>query len=176
MTTFVPKEESILYTMQYYYYANGKQCGPVEGERLLQYGVTGNTLVWREGLKEWVEARTLPELSALFTIPNSDYAGSSVYGTHTAPNGATALPPKPETYLVWAILTTILCFLPFGIVSIVMATGVDEAYGRGDYETARRKSNNARQWAIWSAVTSAILVVGYAVVALFAALPMLFFL
>ena len=150
--------------MQYYYYANGKQCGPVEGERLLQYGVTGNTLVWREGLKEWVEARTLPELSALFTIPNSDYAGSSAYGTHIAPNGATALPPKPETYLVWAI------------VSIVMATGVDEAYGRGDYETARRKSNSARQWAIWSAVTSAILVVGYAVVALFAALPMLFFL
>lgn len=32
--------------------------------------------------------------------------------------------PKPDSNLVWGILTTILCCLPLGIVSIVKASKV----------------------------------------------------
>ena len=34
-------------------------------------------------------------------------------------------PLKPESYLVWAILSTVCCCLPFGVVSIVYASKVD---------------------------------------------------
>ena len=54
----------------------------------------------------------------------------------------------PPNYLVWAILTTILCCLPFGIVSIVYAAQVNSKWQSGDYEGARLSSKNAKLWAI----------------------------
>ena len=44
----------------------------------------------------------------------------------------------PPNYLVWAILTTIFCCLPFGIVSIVFAAQVNGKYAGGDYAGAAR--------------------------------------
>ncbi|NOY95786.1 MAG: CD225/dispanin family protein [Chlorobi bacterium] len=53
----------------------------------------------------------------------------------------------PPNYLLWAILTTVLCCLPFGIVSIVFAAQVNSKWDAGDYEGAERASKNARTWA-----------------------------
>ena len=53
-------------------------------------------------------------------------------------------PPKPDNYLVWAILTTILCCLPFGIVSIVYSSKVDKLYFNGQYDEALAKSKSAK--------------------------------
>lgn len=53
----------------------------------------------------------------------------------------------PPNYLVWAILTTILCCPPFGIVSIVFAAQVNSKWSSGDYEGARSASKNAKIWA-----------------------------
>lgn len=61
--------------------------------------------------------------------------------------------PRPDSYLVWAILSTILCCLPFGIVSIVYAAKVDSLYAAGNYREAQAASTNARKWVIISAVT-----------------------
>lgn len=69
--------------------------------------------------------------------------------------------PRPDSYLVWAILSTILCCLPFGIVSIVYAAKVDSLYAAGNYREAQAASTNARKWAIISAVTG--FVTGFAV-------------
>lgn len=44
--------------------------------------------------------------------------------------------PKPDNNLVWAILSTFLCCMPFGIVSIVFAAQVDGKYAMGDYAGA----------------------------------------
>jgi uncharacterized membrane protein len=57
-------------------------------------------------------------------------------------------PPKPDNYLVWAILSTVLCCLPTGIASIVYATKVDSAYNAGNYEEATKASKNAKMWAL----------------------------
>ena len=59
----------------------------------------------------------------------------------------TPAPPRPPNYLVWSILTTILCCLPAGIVSIVYAAQVDGKYSAGDYAGAADSSNKARTWA-----------------------------
>ena len=75
-------------------------------------------------------------------------------------------PPKPDNYLVWAILTTLLCCLPFGIVSIVYSSKVDSLYYAGDYISAQQAADKAKKWAMWSAISSIIVIVLALVVAL----------
>ena len=53
----------------------------------------------------------------------------------------------PPNYLVWAIITTILCCLPFGMVSIIYAAQVNTKWISGDYEGALSSSKNAKVWA-----------------------------
>ena len=53
---------------------------------------------------------------------------------------------KPDNFLAWAIISTILCCLPFGIVAIVYASQVDSYWFAGNHEAARRSSRNARTW------------------------------
>ncbi|MDD4143547.1 MAG: CD225/dispanin family protein [Prolixibacteraceae bacterium] len=53
----------------------------------------------------------------------------------------------PPNYLVWAILTTILCCLPFGIISIIYAAQVNSKWQAGDIPGAESSSKNAKIWA-----------------------------
>lgn len=57
---------------------------------------------------------------------------------------------RPESHLTAAILVTIFCCMPLGIVAIVKAAGVDSAWAMGDYEKACRDSVSAWQWVKWS--------------------------
>lgn len=50
----------------YYYEQAGQQAGPVNARQLLAHGVKADTLVWQEGMPDWVPAATLPALAALF--------------------------------------------------------------------------------------------------------------
>ena len=54
---------------------------------------------------------------------------------------------KPENHLVKAILITLFCCLPFGIVSIVNSSKVDSAFNTGNYDEAERLSKEANKWA-----------------------------
>lgn len=56
-----------------------------------------------------------------------------------------------KNHLVWAILTTVLCFLPFGVVAIVYASQVDGKLARGDYNGAVHSSKRAKQWS-WASL------------------------
>lgn len=69
--------------------------------------------------------------------------------------------PKPDNYLVWAILSTVLCCLPAGIVSIVYASQVDGKWHSGDFAGAQQSAKNARTWAIVSVCVSLVLIVAY---------------
>ena len=57
--------------------------------------------------------------------------------------------PSVPNYLVHAILTTLFCCLPLGIVSIVFAAQVDSKLNAGDYAGAVDASNKAKTWAMW---------------------------
>jgi hypothetical protein len=63
---------------------------------------------------------------------------------------------RPQNYLIWAILTTLFCCLPLGIVSIVFAAQVDGKLASGDYAGAVASSENAKRWAIIAAVAGVI--------------------
>jgi Interferon-induced transmembrane protein len=66
---------------------------------------------------------------------------------------------EPENYLVWAILCTVLCCLPLGIVSIVYSTKVSELWVQGRFAEAQNASDNAKKWAIIGAIVGAVVYV-----------------
>lgn len=137
--------------MEEYYYldSNGSQCGPIPASEFTRYGVTPDTYVWKVGMASWQKASQLPELADLF------YSIPPVPPTVQAqvnPNR----PQRPETNLVWAILATLCCCLPLGVVSIVYAAQVDGFYNTQQYDKALEYSQNARKWAIISAVVGLV--------------------
>lgn len=64
--------------------------------------------------------------------------------------------PMPKSYLLWAILATIFCCMPAGIVAIVFSTQVSSRYFVGDEAGAEKASNRAQIWIIASIVLSII--------------------
>lgn len=54
----------------------------------------------------------------------------------------------PDTYLIWAILSTILCCWPLGIPAIVYASKVEKLWNQGDIAGAREKSEKAKMWCL----------------------------
>jgi hypothetical protein len=69
--------------------------------------------------------------------------GVNYYPKHNVGFGAAT---RPKTYLMEAILATLLCCLPFGVVSIVYAAQVDSQFSAGDYQGAQRASDKAKTW------------------------------
>lgn len=78
--------------------------------------------------------------------PPPSYGGPPAYGAG----------PEPDNYLVWAILSTVLCCLPAGIVSIVYSTKVSGLWAQGRYGEAQTASANAKKWAIISAIVGVV--------------------
>jgi len=65
-------------------------------------------------------------------------------------------PQRPSNYLALAIISTVMCCLPSGIVSIVYSSKVNTLYEAGRYEEAERASKNAKTWGIVSIVVAAV--------------------
>ena len=52
----------------------------------------------------------------------------------------------PKTWMLEAILITIFCCLPFGIVGIVYAARVKAAFTTDKFDEAQRLSSEAERW------------------------------
>ncbi len=78
-------------------------------------------------------------------------------------NNQDTMPPKPENYLVWAILTTVCCCLPFGIVAIIKACKVNTLYAGKMYAAAELASQDAKKWCVIAAVTGLVISVIYGI-------------
>lgn len=92
----------------------------------------------------------------------------SDYGTPPPPpapgyNAPSAGGTPPPNYLVWAILSTILCCIPLGVASIVYAAQVNGKYAAGDLAGAQESSAKAKKFAIWAAVAGVVVGIIYAV-------------
>ena len=95
--------------------------------------------------------------------------GPGARGFEPEPPGATGPPPHIPNYLVQAILVTIFCCLPSGIVSIVYAAQVNGKVASGDLKGAMRSSEQAK---LWTWVSFGI---GIAIFAILVILPVLAF-
>lgn len=156
--------------MNSYYFITpqGKQAGPVPAEQLKNYGVTRNTFVWCEGMRDWTEAEKVPELQMIVEQIPPQMGSMNVPPQYPSQprysQSSQVMPERPDTYLVWAILTTILCCLPFGIVSIVYASKVDSLYYAERYVEAHDASRKAKNWAIAAAATGIAVAIIYFIV------------
>lgn len=79
----------------------------------------------------------------------------------TPPPPPSATPANIPNYLVFAILTTLFCCLPAGVVSIVYAAQVNGKVAAGDIAGAMAASKNAKLWAMISAGVGAAVIVLY---------------
>lgn len=86
--------------------------------------------------------------------------GYGQYGT-PGPSYGQPMGSPPNNYLVPAILTTLFCCLPLGVVSIVFAAQVNSKYSAGDVAGAQEASEKAKKFAIWSAIAGVIVIVLY---------------
>lgn len=60
-------------------------------------------------------------------------------------------PPQIESHMLGAILSTLFCCLPFGIIAIIYAAQVSDLVAAGNYAAAAEKSAKAKNW-IWAAI------------------------
>lgn len=89
--------------------------------------------------------------------PQPAYAQPPAYGQVQQP----AAPVK--NHLVMAIISTVLCCVPVGIVSIIFAIQVNSKLAAGDFAGAQSASKNALIWA-WVAIGAGALAgIAYAV-------------
>ena len=122
--------------IDYYLLINGRKEGPFKIGELRSKDLKPSSLVWHRNLKEdWVKAEDIPELKRILNEMPPD------------------IPKMPDTYLVWSILATIFCCLPFGIAGILNAIKVSEAYEVGNYIEAEKYSQKAEQWSSIAAIS-----------------------
>lgn len=71
----------------------------------------------------------------------------------------------PENHLVWAILCTVLCCMPLGVIAIIKASKVKDLWYQRDYTGAHKAADDARKYAIWGAVIGPIIIIGFYILA-----------
>lgn len=132
--------------MSQYYYTDGKErFGPFTLEQLRERNITGDTLVWKEGMADWMPAKNVAEFQSLL-FPSDTFQTSST--NPVAPPFTPAPVPggAPKNWLVESILVTILCCLPLGIVGIIHATKVESLWNSGQRDAALKASQDAGKW------------------------------
>lgn len=138
--------------MYYYVDAYNRQVGPLQLGQLIGK-ITPATLVWTEGMANWMPASSIPELSVALSAPQQPFVQQPM-SPYSQP-----LLQKPDNWLVWSILCTVLCCVPFGIVAIVYASKVNGLWDQHRYAEAFEAAKKAKTFTLIGAVSG--LVVGF---------------
>ena len=84
-----------------------------------------------------------------------------------------AMPVKPNSNMVLAICTTVLCCLPLGVYAIMQATQVDSLWLAGRYNEAIAKAGEAKKYSLMGMgigiVLQGILIIIYVIMLAFGA-------
>lgn len=95
-------------------------------------------------------------------------AGQNTSADYNANNGTYGQPQKPingTTYLIFAIISTILCCLPLGIVAIVYACKINSLQKNGDYAGAQNAAKKAKMFTIIGTVAALVVSIFYIIFA-----------
>ena len=133
--------------MNWHYAQDGAPKGPVDEEAVRSEIARGvvrpDTLVWKEGMPDWRPASEFFDFSGAPPPPPPLAATPPALSTSAAPPASAGVP----TNLVWAILATVLCCLPFGVVAVIYASKAGTANAAGDAEAAKAAAHAAAVWA-----------------------------
>ena len=165
----------------WYFMKDGTQYGPIPEEQIRTMARDGNLnqddLVWSEGMASWVAAAEVgifefpappppppPQYTAppppppQYQAPPPQYGAPPPYPSAPAFGSAGADIPN---YLPWAIVATLFCCLPAGVVAIVFASKANSAKAIGDFEGARKAAEHAKISLIVSVGLGLLVVVFY---------------
>lgn len=142
----------------YYIIINDQQQGPFAKEELLSRGLTPQTMVWCQGMPDWMPASSVHDLNDLFARPQQPQYQQPYQQQYQYPQQPVG---TFTNRLPWAIVGTVLgicsCIgLVLGIIGITKANGANNAYKCGDYDLARSVNNSARTLTILSLVFDGI--------------------
>ena len=113
-----------------YYFVNGsnRQEGPIEVSEFSAHGITSETLVWREGLKEWTKAGNVEELRELWEEnPNATGQPTAEETPETAAVEGSYDTEAPKNHIPTGIWALVICLL---IQTPIFFTGSLEALHR----------------------------------------------
>lgn len=142
----------------WYYSKNGIQLGPISTEELSRKArggeVLSSDLIWKEGMSDWKPLAQVPEFQSTNGFSNPPPVGMGSVPMQQPPiyPAGYAVGSVPN-YLWQSIVVTVLCCLPFGVVSIVHAAKVDSLLAQGDIVGANAASKSAKTWAIAGVAT-----------------------
>lgn len=159
--------------MKYYFARDNRPQGPYSLDELRQFALTPDTLIWIPGNPDWKEARNFPEVMEVISggaVPppfyparyNQQTSGPRIYrpidNYRPEEYGADGRyqPLRPDNYLAEAIVVTILCCNPLGIISIVYGSRVNRLYDERRFDEARQASANARNWFVATLISGII--------------------
>lgn len=148
--------------------ALAKLSGPEQATPAQQSENTGDMIVetadpgqeWAEVLGVKYDASKLPPaypgaVPPPVTPQNTATAVQNPAPAFQSPQQAFNNPPEgkmPPSYLIWSVLSTVLCCLPAGIVAIIFSSQVSSKFYSGDIDGANRASERAQIWIIVSFV------------------------
>ena len=163
--------------MKYYVAVNGQHQGPFEIEQLRTMGLTPESLVWNESMTEWTPVGNIQELSELFySAPlESQYQQQQQYQpsyqqpqqqyqpqqTQYDQQQQYYDPGMPNTWFVPALLITLFCCSPCGLVALAFSLKVEPRYYAGYYTEANDAANKAKTWSIVGIILGVLFWVGY---------------
>jgi hypothetical protein len=179
---------------QWYYSGEGSQLGPVSEDELLgilnRGEIGGSSLVWHEGMADWIPLSQFPDLLARATpgasmpaatlqrpdisLPPRDMAGSvplpqppAYHGNYISPVIPTYMWQSVVALVISAGMMMVICLpigMPFAIVALVYASKVEGLRLQGRLMEAESASKSAKLWMIISYVLSGIIFLCLAVV------------
>lgn len=165
--------------MKYFIVEKGAPAGPFSVADLMVRCLRPTDLVWAEGMTDWTRADSVEEIrQALYgpkdepfvTTPPVPHVVEVPIDTPPTPPFHSAPEPtpvddepkyapgetyhdhliKPDNWLAPAIIATILCCLPFGIVGIVYASKVNTLWTTGRRQEAYEAASSAKKWTLIS--------------------------
>lgn len=150
----------------------GTEKGPLELNLIKKNGINRETMAWFYGLPFWVKAETIPEFTKYLKnsgiesredLPELNLTNDShkkiilknIYASDLDKQKI-AQNSQPKSWLLASILTTIFCFLPFGIMGIINAARVKALWKAGHYAESINTAIIAKWWVKWGVIIAVI--------------------
>ncbi len=101
-------------------------------------------------------------MSDNYTDQETHYVKTESQGTYQQEPEQPTL--QPESNLVWAVLVSLFCCNPLGIVAVAYAAQVDILWHAGQLAASVEAAARARKFAMWATIIGIVFWVGYGLI------------